>query len=264
MRGSRRCRTPGSNGAPRSSCKTRRCIRSPNGVGSDFGGCAGRRTPRRSRGHAAPDWPRPCRIRSSARAVVDIPLPSDRAMILAPEELRRRQLAAIVAWVVAGARSQPIVLVVEDLQWADPTSLDVLRSLAERGGQAPLFLVTTSRPEFRSSWAMRSHHSIISLAPLDRAQVLQMVRELASSQALSKDVVEGVSERTGGVPLFIEEVTRLLLERDQPGGVQAIPLTLQQSLAARLDRLGPRARSRRLARCWDGISPILCCATSPN
>ena len=171
--------------------------------------------------------------------LVDIPLASDRAMALAPEELRRRQLAAIVAWVTAGARSQPIALVVEDLQWADPTSLDVLRSLAERGGQAPLFLVTTSRPEFRPSWAMRSHHSVISLAPLDRAQVFQMVGELATRHALSKDVVEGVSERTGGVPLFIEEVTRLLLERGQPGGVQAIPPTLQQSLAARLDRLGP-------------------------
>jgi tetratricopeptide (TPR) repeat protein len=171
--------------------------------------------------------------------LVDIPLPSDRAMALAPEELRRRQLAAIVAWVTAGARSQPIVLVVEDLQWADPTSLDVLRSLAERGGQVPLFLVTTSRPEFRPSWAMRSHHSVISLAPLDRAQVFQMVGELASRHALPKDVFEGVSERTGGVPLFIEEVTRLLLERGEQGGVQAIPPTLQQSLAARLDRLGP-------------------------
>jgi predicted ATPase len=69
-------------------------------------------------------------------------------------------------------------------------------------------------------------------------QVYQMVGELASRHALPKDVIEGVSERTGGVPLFIEEVTRLLLERGEQGGVQAIPPTLQQSLAARLDRLG--------------------------
>ena len=65
-----------------------------------------------------------------------------------------------------------------------------------------------------------------------------MVGELAARHALSKDVVEGVSERTGGVPLFVEEVTRLLLERGEAGGLQAIPPTLQQSLAARLDRLG--------------------------
>ncbi len=155
-----------------------------------------------------------------------------------PEELRRRQLAALVAWVLAGARSQPVVLAFEDLQWADPTSLDLLRALAERGGQAPLFLVATTRPEFRPSWGMRSHHSAISLAPLERGQVYQMVGELASRHALSKDLVEGVSERTGGVPLFIEEVTRLLLERGVGSSVQAIPPTLQQSLAARLDRLG--------------------------
>jgi predicted ATPase len=85
---------------------------------------------------------------------------------------------------------------------------------------------------------MRSHHSLISLAPLHRAQVRQMVGEIASRHALSKEVIEGVSERTGGVPLFVEEVTRLLLERGEQGGVQAIPPTLQQSLAARLDRLG--------------------------
>ena len=171
--------------------------------------------------------------------LVDIPLPPGREAALAPEELRRRQLAALVAWVLAGARSQPVVLAFEDLQWSDPTSLDLLRALAERGGQAPLFLVATSRPEFRPSWGMRSHHTAISLAPLKRAQVHQMVGELASRHALSEDLVEGVSERTGGVPLFIEEVTRLLLESGVVGGVQAIPPTLQQSLAARLDRLGP-------------------------
>jgi tetratricopeptide (TPR) repeat protein len=170
--------------------------------------------------------------------LVDIPLPTNRVPNFVPEELRRRQLAAMTGWVLAGARSQPVVLAFEDLQWADPTSLDLLRALADRGGQAPLFLIATSRPEFRPPWGMRSHHSAISLAPLKRAQVYQMVGDLASLHALSKDVVEGVTERTGGVPLFIEEVTRLLLERGEQGGVQAIPPTLQQSLAARLDRLG--------------------------
>jgi predicted ATPase len=80
---------------------------------------------------------------------------------------------------------------------------------------------------------------MISLAPLDRNQVQQMVAELAARHALPKEVIEGVSERTGGVPLFVEEVTRLLLERGEQGGIQAIPPTLQQSLMARLDRLGP-------------------------
>jgi class 3 adenylate cyclase/predicted ATPase len=171
--------------------------------------------------------------------LVDVPLPSDREISFAPEELRRRQMAALVAWALASARAQPIVLAFEDLQWADPTSIDLMRALAERNAQAPLLIVATARPEFRLPWGMRSHHTVISLAPLDRVHVRQMVGELASRHALSKDLIEGVSERTGGVPLFVEEVTRLLLERGEQGGVQAIPPTLQQSLAARLDRLGP-------------------------
>ena len=170
--------------------------------------------------------------------LVEIPLPEARAAKLAPEELRRRQLAALVALVLAGARSQPVALAFEDLHWADPTSLDLMRALAERGQQAPLFIIATTRPEFRPPWSFRSHHCVISLAPLNRREVRRMVGELASRHALSTDVIDGVSERTGGVPLFVEEVTRLLLERGVEGGAQAIPPTLQQSLAARLDRLG--------------------------
>ena len=170
--------------------------------------------------------------------LVDIPLREDRRAKLPPEELRRRQLAAMTAWVLAGARTQPVVLAFEDLHWADPTSLDLLRALAERGAQSRLLVVATTRPEFRAPWAMRSHHGVLSLAPLDRAQVRRMVGEIASRHALSDEMIDGVGERTGGVPLFVEEVTRLLLERNAQGGAQAIPPTLQQSLAARLDRLG--------------------------
>ena len=170
--------------------------------------------------------------------LVDVPLPEERAAKLAPEELRRRQMAALTSWVLAGARSQPAAVVFEDLHWADPTTLDLMQVLAERGHQAPLFILATARPEFRPAWSLRSHHSVISLRPLDRTDVAQMVGDIAARHALSKEVVEGVSERTGGVPLFVEEVTRLLLERGEAGGLQAIPPTLQQSLAARLDRLG--------------------------
>jgi len=131
------------------------------------------------------------------------------------------------------------VLTLEDLHWADPTTLDLLRGIAERGAQAPLFVLLTARPEFRPPWGARSHHSAISLAPLDHQQVRHMVGELAARHALAKEVIEGVTERTGGVPLFVEEVTRLLVERGEQGGIQAIPPTLQQSLTARLDRLGP-------------------------
>jgi class 3 adenylate cyclase/predicted ATPase len=171
--------------------------------------------------------------------VLDIPLQTERVSRLAPQELRQRQLAAVTAWALASARTQPVVLACEDLHWADPTTLDVLRSIAERGGQAPLLALITARPEFRPSWPMRSHHTTTSLGPLDPSQVRDMVAELSARHALPNQVVDGVADRTGGVPLFVEEVTRLLLERGEQGGVQAIPPTLQQSLMARLDRLGP-------------------------
>ena len=95
--------------------------------------------------------------------LLDIPLPPERTPALASEELRRRQLAALTNWVMAGAKVQPVVLAFEDLHWADPTTLDVLRGIAERGALAPLFIVATTRPEFRPPWSMRSHHGTISL-----------------------------------------------------------------------------------------------------
>jgi predicted ATPase len=150
--------------------------------------------------------------------LLDIPAPPEFSLTLAPEELRRRQLAAMTGWVMAGARAQPVVLAFEDLHWADPTTIDVLRGLADRGVLAPLFIVATARPEFRPPWSMRSHHGTISLAPLDR-----MVAELSARHALPRDVVEDVAARTGGVPQFIEEVTRLLLEGGQQDGIQMIP-----------------------------------------
>src|SRR4029079_5519898 len=119
--------------------------------------------------------------------------------------------------------------------------------IAERGALAPLFVLSTARPEFRQPWGARSHHGTISLVPLDRQQVRDMVGELAARHALSKEAIEGVTERTGGVPLFVEEVTRLLLERGEQGGIQAIPPTLHQSLTARLDRLGPAREVAQIA-----------------
>ena len=139
------------------------------------------------------------------------------------------------------------MLAVEDAHWADPSTLDLLRGVAERGALAPLLVLITARQEFRQPWGVRSHHGTISLVPLDRHQVRDMVSGLAAQHALSKEVVEGVTERTGGVPLFVEELTRLLLERGEQGGIQAIPPTLQQSLMARLDRLGPAREVAQVA-----------------
>jgi predicted ATPase len=95
-----------------------------------------------------------------------MPLPKERVLTLAPEELRRRQFGALTGWTFASARVQPLVLAFEDLHWADPTTLDVLRGLAERGALAPLFIVATARPEFRSPWsiAVASRHHLARAA----------------------------------------------------------------------------------------------------
>ena len=170
--------------------------------------------------------------------LMDIPLPKERMPSLAPDELRRRQLGALITMLIASARSQPMVLALEDLHWADPTTLDLLRSIAQSGALSPLFVLVSSRPEARPPWATRPHYGSISLAPLDRDQVRHMVDNLAALHTLPKELIDDVTERTGGVPLFVEEVTQLLLERGEPSGVHSIPPTLQQSLTARLDRLG--------------------------
>jgi hypothetical protein len=135
--------------------------------------------------------------------LLDIPLPKERLSVLASEELRRRQLAAVTNWITASAKTQTLVLAFEDLHWADPTTLDVLRGIAERGALVPLYIVATTRPEFRPPWGMRSHHGTISLAPLDRGQVRDMVAELSARHALTRDVVDDVAARTGSVPLII-------------------------------------------------------------
>ena len=106
----------------------------------------------------------------------------------------------------------------------------------------------------------RSHHSMISLAPLNHDQVQQMVGELAARHALPKEIVDGVTERTGGVPLFVEEVTRLLLERGEQSDIQAIPPTLQQSLMARTRPARPGARGGA-DRFRDRTRLLLCAAS---
>ena len=170
--------------------------------------------------------------------LVDVPLPHDRLPQLDPEELLRRQLAAGEAWILAGARTQPAVLAFEDLQWCDSASLALLARLAENGAKAPLLIVATARPEFRAPWPSRAHHVSLDLAPLGRNDVGLMARALASPRELSDDDIDVVNLRSDGVPLFVEEVARLILERPGEASVEAIPPALQQSLAARLDRLG--------------------------
>ena len=170
--------------------------------------------------------------------LLDIALAGDRPPDLSPDAVYHKRLAAMVDWALAGARAQPVILVVEDLQWFDPSSLELLNAISQRGAEVPLLVMATSRPEFRPTWSPLPHHSVISLAPLEAAQVQRIVADIASRNRLSPKLIEALTERAGGVPLFAEAVARLLLERGEKASVQSIPWTLRQSLAARLDRVG--------------------------
>jgi predicted ATPase len=171
--------------------------------------------------------------------LLSLPLP-DRypAVEVAPEVQRRRTLEALVGWLCALATLQPVVLVVEDLHWTDPSTLALLDALVERVQGAPILLVATHRPVFDASRLQGAHVTRLILQPLTRRQTLAMVRAVAGATALSPATLEHVARKTDGVPLFVEELTKSVLESGG-GGSQAIPATLQDSLNARLDRLGP-------------------------
>jgi class 3 adenylate cyclase/tetratricopeptide (TPR) repeat protein len=169
-------------------------------------------------------------------------------LTLTSEQKRRRLLATLAGWVFGAARLQPLVMVVEDLHWLDPSTLELQQVLAEQGATAPLLLLHTARPEFHAQWPQRAHHTQITLNRLSVGNVRMMVAQVAAQTALSQETIAAVLERTGGVPLFVEELTRAILE----SGIaklsgREIPVTLHDLLMARLDRLGPAKEVAQLA-----------------
>jgi class 3 adenylate cyclase/tetratricopeptide (TPR) repeat protein len=181
--------------------------------------------------------------------LLNLALPPDYAPSpLPPEQQRRRLLATLVEWILGTARVQPLIIATEDLHWADPSTLELIQLLVEQGNSAPLMLLYTARPEFRPPWQLRSHHAQINLNRLSARDVRTIVAQVAAQKALADETVTAVVERTGGVPLFVEELTRVLLERGdaRPTG-REIPATLHDSLIARLDRLGPARETLQIA-----------------
>jgi predicted ATPase/class 3 adenylate cyclase len=157
-----------------------------------------------------------------------------------PEQQRRRLLAMLVEWVLGAARAQPLVMAIEDLHWADASTLEVVQLLAEQGPTAHLLLLCTARPEFHPQWLLRAHHTQITLNRLSARNVREMIAQVAARNALAGETVDTVVERTSGVPLFVEELTRAVLESgSEKLAGREIPVTLHDSLMARLDRLGP-------------------------
>jgi len=172
--------------------------------------------------------------------LLDLPIPANYpSPALSPEQQRRRLLATLVEWALGAARAQPTVIATEDLHWADPSTLELLQLLVEQGATARLLLLYTARPEFRVPWPPRAHHTQITLNRLSSRNVRTMVEEVTAHKALSEETIAAVVERTGGVPLFVEELTRAVLESGATLAGREIPVTLHDSLMARLDRLGP-------------------------
>src|ERR1700730_10415355 len=159
---------------------------------------------------------------------------------MAPDQQRRRLLATLVGWTFGAAKAQPQVIATEDLHWADPSTLELTQLLVEQSAPARLLLLYTARPEFHAPWTMRAHHTQINLNRLTARNVRTMVAQVAAKIALSDETVATVVARTGGVPLFVEELTRAVLESGELKLTgREIPATLHDSLMARLDRLGP-------------------------
>ena len=172
-------------------------------------------------------------------------------MPMTPQKHKDETLRTLVDLVETAARQQPSVLLFEDTHWADPTTLEVLDLLIDRVRTVPLLVVLTHRPEFLSRWSGQGHVGALNLSKLTRVQSAAIVSALAAGKALPVDLLEQILTRTDGVPLFVEELTKSILESGElkmvgdhyeyggPTRAVTIPATLRDSLMARLDRFMP-------------------------
>jgi class 3 adenylate cyclase/tetratricopeptide (TPR) repeat protein len=185
-------------------------------------------------------------------ALLSLELPDGRPRLdLTPTQQRRATLRVLLDRIVGLSREKPVLLIFEDAQWADATSLELLELLAERIARLRVLAVITSRPDFAPHWPRNAAISTMSLNRLDRRHAQMIVQRLASGRALPEEVLAQVIARTDGIPLFIEELVKSVLESDLlvetagrfhlNGSLSpfAIPATLQDSLMERLDRLAP-------------------------
>ncbi|MSO75726.1 MAG: adenylate/guanylate cyclase domain-containing protein [Alphaproteobacteria bacterium] len=203
-------------------------------------------------------------LAGSASVADDLPLlaellslpggPSMSALEMPPQRKKELSFEALLRQLEALAHRQPVLMLFEDLHWIDPTTRELLDRTIQRVEGLPVLLIATFRPEFQSPWTGQPHVTMLALSRLGRRDGATLVRQLlADAAALPAETVAEIVERTDGVPLFLEEVTKVVLEAALsstaggtvaalPGTRLAVPPTLQASLMARLDRLGAAAR----------------------
>jgi len=179
---------------------------------------------------------------------------------LTSQQRKEKTLDTILEYFTATAARQTTLLVLEDLHWIDPTSLELLELLVDRAQVLPMLVLLTARPEFMPPWGARAHATTVEVQPLSPPEAATLARHI-SGQALPAEILEQIVAKTDGVPLFIEELTRSVLEAGLPEetGEQhgarkplptlSVPSTLQGSLMARLDRLAEAKEVAQLAAC---------------
>jgi class 3 adenylate cyclase/predicted ATPase len=183
--------------------------------------------------------------------LLSLPIPDDQypPLNLSPQRQRQKTLESILAILLELAEQKPVLFILEDLHWTDPTTLEFLTLLVEQVPTASIYTLLTCRPHFQPAWHHRSYLTEITVNRVSRDQIEQIAKQVAGGKTLPGEVVQQIVEKTDGVPLFVEEMTKAVLEsgtlKDVNGQYElvgslrafAIPATLQDSLMARLDRL---------------------------
>ncbi len=178
---------------------------------------------------------------------VDLAPPLD----LTPQRRKEKTFEALLRQVENLSRRQPVLMVFDDIHWIDPSSRELLDRTIERVADWPVLLLALFRPEFQPPWTGQPHVTTLMLTRLDRRDTAAMVANVAGNAALPPEIMEEIAERTDGVPLFVEELTKSVLESGAHGAAAlssvphpalSVPATLHASLMARLDRLGAAAK----------------------
>lgn len=181
------------------------------------------------------------------------------ALELSPVRRRARTLDTLIALIEALATRRAVILVAEDLHWADPSTLEFLQQLVASAARLPLFGLFTGRPEFEPAWALGGAASLIDVSRLGNAEVEAVVRSVAHGKSVPSEVVREIAQRCDGVPLFVEEVARAVFEAGMleehedaweltgPLRTGLIPASIDASLMARIDRLGEARATAQLA-----------------
>jgi len=194
-------------------------------------------------------------------ALLSLPIDRYPPRMLSPQKHKELTIAALVDQAIGLAGQQPVLMICEDAHWIDPSTLETLALAVERFRQAAILLLITCRPEFVPPWTGHGNLTLLNLNRLSRRNGAQMMQRLTGGKPLPAEVLAQILDRTDGVPLFVEELTKHMLEagllRDTgkryelsgPLPALAIPSSLQDSLMARLDRLAPVKEVAQIGAC---------------